>query len=36
MKNMFKKVMSFTLAATLAVGSMFSLAGCGKKNKGFN
>ena len=29
MKNMFKKVMSFTLAATMVVGSMFSLASCG-------
>ena len=32
MKNMFKKVMSFTLAATVAVGSMLSLASCGEKN----
>ena len=31
MKNMFKKVMSFTLAATMAVGSMLSLASCGEK-----
>lgn len=31
MKNMFKKVMSFTLAAALTVGSVFSLASCGKK-----
>ena len=28
---MFKKVMSFTLAATMAVGSMLSLASCGEK-----
>ena len=32
MKNMFKKVMSFTLAATMAVGSMLTLASCGEKN----
>ena len=33
MKNMFKKAMSFTLAAALTVGSMFSLASCkGNKN----
>ena len=33
MKNMFKKVMSFTLAATLTVGSIFSLTSCkGGKN----
>ena len=34
MKNMFKKVMSFTLAATMAVGSMFSLASCGGGDDG--
>ena len=32
MKNMFKKVMSFTLAAAMTVGSMFSLTSCGGKN----
>jgi branched-chain amino acid transport system substrate-binding protein len=32
MKNMFKKVMSLTLAATMAVGSMLTLASCGEKN----
>ena len=32
MKNVFKKALSFTLAAALTVGSMFSLASCGKKN----
>ena len=32
MKNMFKKVMSFTLAAALTVGSVFSLASCGTKS----
>lgn len=32
MKNVFKKVVSFTLAAALTVGSMFALASCGKKN----
>ena len=32
MKNVFKKVVSFTLAAALTVGSVFSLASCGKKN----
>ena len=32
MKKMFKKVVSFTLATALAVGSLFSLASCGDKN----
>ena len=32
MKNSLKKVVSFTLAAALTVGSIFSLASCGKKN----
>ena len=32
MKNVFKKVVSFTLAAALTVGSMLSLASCGSKN----
>ena len=32
MKNMFKKVMSFTLAAAMTVGSMLSLTSCGEKN----
>ena len=32
MKNTFKKVMSFALAAALTVGSVFALASCGKKN----
>ena len=32
MKNMFKKVMSFTLAAALTVGSVFTLASCSKNN----
>ena len=32
MKNTFKKVLSFTLAAALTVGSVFALASCGKKN----
>ncbi len=32
MKNTFKKVMSFTLAAVMTVGSVFSLASCGNKN----
>ena len=32
MKNMLKKVVSFTMAAALTVGSIFSLASCGGKN----
>lgn len=32
MKNTFKKVMSFALAAALTVGSVFALASCGKKD----
>jgi len=32
MKNTFKKVVSFTLAAALTVGSVFAMASCGKKN----
>ena len=37
MKNMFKKVVSFTLAAALTVGSVFTLASCkgGNKNNGY-
>ena len=31
MKNAFKKIMSFTVAAALTVGAVFSLASC-KKN----
>ena len=33
MKNVFKKVMAFTVAAALTVGSVCALTGCGKKNK---
>ena len=35
MTNMFKKVMSFTLAATVAVGSMLTLASCGNNEKNY-
>lgn len=32
MKNVFKKLVSAALVTTLAVGSIFTLSGCGKKN----
>ena len=35
MKNTFKKVLSFTLAAALTVGSVFSLASCKKSAKNY-
>ena len=35
MKNMFKKVVSFTLATALTVGSVFTLASCNKGGKNY-